>query len=108
MTDARNPLPLPTGTVTFLRTDVEGSMGLVRALGARWDVLNATHLGILRAAVGGNGGVCVRTEGDALLAAFPEAGAALRAAVEGQRGLDAHPWPDEGRILVRMALHSRT
>lgn len=106
MSDERNHTPLPTGTVTFLRTDVEGSMGLVRSLGARWDVINAAHLGILRAAVDRNGGVCVRTEGDALLAAFPEAGAALRAAIEGQRGLDAHPWPDEGRILVRMAVHS--
>ena len=73
------PAPaLPVGTVTFLRTDVEGSMALARTLGAGWDAVNATHMGLLRAAVDGHGGVVVRTEGDALFAVFPEAGAAVR------------------------------
>ena len=72
--------PLPTGTVTFLRTDVAGSMDLLRALGDGWDELNTTHLQIIREAVDQHGGVTVRTEGDALFAAFPEAGAAVRAA----------------------------
>ena len=100
------PRPLPTGTVTFLRTDVEGSMGLVRALGPAWDETNAIHLGILRDVVARHDGVCVRTEGDALFAAFREAGAAVRAAIDGQRALDAHRWPDGGEVRVRMGLHT--
>jgi len=72
---------LPVGTVTFLRTDVEGSMGLALLHGSAWDGINAAHLDLLRGAVAANGGVSVRTEGDALFAAFPEAGGAIRSAV---------------------------
>ena len=68
---------LPTGTVTFLRTDVEGSMALARTVGAGWDAINAAHLELIRAAVEAHGGVCVRTEGDAFFGVFPEAGAAV-------------------------------
>src|SRR5512146_3557319 len=104
--DRPRRIDLPTGTVTFLRTDVEGSMGLARALGARWDEVNATHLGIIRRAVDSHGGVCVRTEGDAFFGVFPEAGAAVAAAVDAQRALAAHPWPPEAPVRVRMGLHS--
>ncbi len=97
---------LPTGTVTFLRTDVEGSMGLARQLGARWDEVNASHLGIIRRAVDAHGGVCVRTEGDAFFGVFPEAGAAVAATIDAQRALVAHAWPDDGLVRVRMGLHS--
>ena len=97
---------LPTGTVTFLRSDVEGSMSLVQALGSGWDDLNASHLGIIRDAVEKHGGVTVRTEGDALFAAFPEAGAAIRAAIDAQRALHEHAWPVDGGPRVRMGLHS--
>jgi class 3 adenylate cyclase len=68
--DARRTLP--TGTVTFLRTDIEGSMRLVRELGVAWDGVNATHLGLIRSAVEDHGGIPVRTEGDAMFAVFPE------------------------------------
>src|SRR5687768_2376929 len=97
---------LPTGTVTFLRTDVEGSMVLAHAVGASWDALNATHIGLVRRAIDGHGGVLVRTEGDAIFAAFTDAGAAVAAAVAAQRLIDDHPWPPEAAIRVRMALHS--
>lgn len=97
---------LPTGTVTFLRTDVEGSMGLANALGARWDAVNATHLDLIGTAVEAHGGVRVRTEGDALFAVFPEAGAAVLAATEAQRALAGHPWPEDAPVRVRMGLHS--
>lgn len=97
---------LPTGTVTFLRTDVEGSMGFARSLGATWDDLNATHLGLIRSAVNANDGVVVRTEGDAVFAAFAEAGAAVAAAVVAQVALAGHPWPVTAPIRVRMGLHS--
>jgi predicted ATPase/class 3 adenylate cyclase len=98
--------PLPTGTVTFLRTDVEGSMALSRALGARWDGVNDTHLRLIRRAVEEAGGVVVRTEGDAVFAAFQEAGAGVRAAAAAQRALADAEWPDGASIRVRMGVHS--
>jgi predicted ATPase/class 3 adenylate cyclase len=97
---------LPTGTVTFLRTDVEGSMGLTRTLGPAWDDVNAQHLALIRGSVGEHGGTAVRTEGDALFAVFPEAGAAAAAAVDAQRALADHAWPAEAPVRVRMGLHS--
>ena len=98
--------PLPTGTVTFLRTDVEGSMRLARALGSGWDALNATHLEMIRGAVEAHDGVPVRTEGDAMFAAFGEAGAAVSAAIDAQRALATHAWPHDGDVRVRMGLHT--
>jgi predicted ATPase/class 3 adenylate cyclase len=97
---------LPTGTVTFLRTDVEGSMGLALALGSDWDGINGTHLGLLRDAVERHDGVCVRTEGDAMFAAFGEAGAGVTSAIDGQRALLAHPWPRGVDVRVRMGIHT--
>ena len=106
-TSDRPARSLPTGTVTFLRTDVEGSMRLVRALGSRWDEINAIHLGLIRSAVEDHGGVVVRTEGDALFAAFPEARAATEAAVAAQRAHHgARRGPMEAAPAVRMGLHS--
>jgi predicted ATPase/class 3 adenylate cyclase len=92
--------------VTFLRTDIEGSMRLTRALGPGWDAIEAAHHQILASAVAGQGGMIVRTEGDAVFAVFPEAGAAVRAAVDGQRGLAAHRWPSDAPVRVRMGLHT--
>lgn len=97
---------LPTGTVTFLRSDVVGSMALARTIGASWDALNAAHLAIIRRAVDAHGGIVVRTEGDALFAAFGEAGAAVGAASEAQRGLSSLVAPDGTAVHVRMGLHS--
>jgi predicted ATPase/class 3 adenylate cyclase len=97
---------LPTGTVTFLRTDVEASMALTRALGPAWDEANARHLGLIRRAVDAHGGVCVRTEGDAFFGVFPEAGVAVTAAIDAQRALSAQAWPDGVRLRVRMGLHT--
>jgi predicted ATPase/class 3 adenylate cyclase len=97
---------LPTGTVTFLRTDVEGSMWLARQLGSGWDAVNAVHMGIVRRAVDDHGGTCVRTEGDAIFAVFPQARAAAAGAIEAQRAIAAHAWPDGVDLRVRMGLHS--
>jgi predicted ATPase/class 3 adenylate cyclase len=97
---------LPTGTVTFLRTDVEGSMGFARDLGPRWDALNEQHLDRIRSAVDAAGGVVVRTEGDAVFAAFQEAGAGIRAAVAAQRALADAEWPDDVEIRARMGIHT--
>ncbi len=97
---------LPTGTVTFLRTDVEGSMRLARTLGRDWDSVNARHLGHIRRAVAANDGAVVRTEGDAAFAVFPEAGAALAAAIAAQRALAQDPGPPGAAVRVRMGLHT--
>ncbi len=97
---------LPTGTVTFLRTDVEGSMAMARSLGARWDDVNADHLALIRRAVTDHGGTCVRTEGDAMFAVFPEAGAAVAGAIAAQKSIASHDWPPHAQVRVRMGLHS--
>ena len=98
--------PLPSGTVTFLRTDVEGSMALARTLGSDWDTANSRHLQLLRALVARHGGTVVRTEGDALFAAFGTSASAVAAAVEGQRALAGQAWPGGMALRVRMGLHS--
>ena len=64
-------------------------MGLVRELGPRWDTVNAAHIDLIRRAVDAHGGAVVRTEGDAVFAAFREAGAAVAAAVDAQRAIVA-------------------
>jgi predicted ATPase/class 3 adenylate cyclase len=97
---------LPTGTVTFLRTDVEGSMRLARALGIGWDDLNTRQQTMVRDAVEAHGGVAVRTEGDAVFAVFREAVPAILAAVDLQRSMTDHPWPDGAPVRVRVGLHT--
>jgi predicted ATPase/class 3 adenylate cyclase len=98
---------LPTGTVTFLFTDIEGSTRLLEELGTdRYELLQDEHAAILRGAIEGGGGTIVRVEGDAFFAAFPTPAGALRAAVSAQRDLTAHPWPEDAAFRVRMGLHS--
>jgi predicted ATPase/class 3 adenylate cyclase len=97
---------LPTGTVTFLFTDIEGSTRLVTSLGDRFDALLGTHNGLVRDAIARAGGTEVSTEGDAFFAVFPTAPAALAATVDAQRALAAHPWPEDATIRVRMGLHT--
>lgn len=101
----------PTGTVTFLFTDIEGSTQLwERYLGAMPHAL-ARHDSIIRKAVEMHGGVVFRTLGDAFCAAFDSATRAVAAAVAAQRELLAEPWeaaglPSEKSLRVRMALHA--
>jgi predicted ATPase/class 3 adenylate cyclase len=97
---------LPTGTVTFLFTDIEGSTRLVQGLGDAYPPLLEQHHDIVRSAIEANDGLVVSTEGDSFFAVFPDAPAALRAAVDAQLGLERHPWPDDARIRVRMGLHT--
>ncbi len=97
---------LPTGTVTFLFTDIEGSTLLVQELGDRWPDLDARHDAVLRAAIASGGGTVVRTEGDAFFAVFPTASGAINGAVGAQRGLAEEPWPEGHTIRVRMGLHT--
>jgi predicted ATPase/class 3 adenylate cyclase len=97
---------LPTGTVTFLFTDIEGSTRLLTALGDRYPATLHRHAQILRAAIRGHGGTELSTEGDSFFAVFPSALEALGAAVDAQRSLTAEPWPADAPIRVRMGLHT--
>jgi hypothetical protein len=94
---------LPTGVVTLLFTDVEGSTTLLHELGeARYAVALAEHRRVLREAFGAHGGVEVDTQGDAFFVAFPTAPGALAAADAALGGLSAGP------IRVRMGVHTGT
>ena len=97
---------LPTGTVTFLFTDIEGSTRLLQRVGEAYPDLLATHHQMLREAIAAGGGVEVQTEGDAFFAAFPTPVGAVRAAVQAQRALSSHPWPEGDVVRVRMGLHT--
>ena len=97
---------LPTGTITFLFTDIEGSTRLVQHLGDGYPELLERHQAILRTAFERHGGVEVLTEGDSFFVVFRSAPEAVAAAVEGQRDLEAHPWPEDARVRVRMGLHT--
>ena len=97
---------LPTGTVTFLFTDIEGSTRLLQRVGHAYRDLLATHDRMLRDAIAAGGGVEVQTEGDAFFAAFPTAPGALKAAVEAQRALARHRWPEGDVVRVRMGVHT--
>ena len=96
----------PTGTVTFLFTDIEGSTKLLHQLGDGYGAVVADHRRILRETFGAAGGREVDTQGDAFFYSFQRARDAVRAAVDGQRALAEHDWPHGGQVLVRMGLHT--
>ncbi len=97
---------LPTGTVTFLFTDIEGSTRLLQELGDRYAMARDDHAAILRRAIEEAGGVEVSTAGDSFFVAFPSPVAAVRAAVAAQRGLASHDWSPGPPLRVRMGLHT--
>lgn len=97
---------LPRGTVTFLFTDVEASTDLVRRLGARYADILGEARAMLRTAFADHGGREVDTQGDSFFVVFERAHDAGLAAVDAQRALAAHLWPDDGIVRVRMGLHT--
>jgi predicted ATPase/class 3 adenylate cyclase len=96
----------PTGTVTFLFTDIEGSTKLWEHNASAMQRTLARHDQILRDAIEEQEGYVFKTVGDAFCAAFPTAPDALEAALEAQRTLFAAEWPQMGPLRVRMALHT--
>jgi class 3 adenylate cyclase len=100
------PPELPTGTVTFLLTDIEGSTELLRRLGEHWPRVVGEHKRLLREAVGGAGGREVDSRGEEVFFAFRRAQDALEAAVAAQRSLASHSWPDGAAVHVRMGIHT--
>ncbi len=97
---------MPTGAVTFLFTDIEGSTRLVKQLRDRYRDVLADHQRLVRAAFAAHGGYEVDTQGDSFFVAFASARDALLAAVEAQLALHSHSWPEGVEIKVRMGLHT--
>jgi predicted ATPase/class 3 adenylate cyclase len=95
----------PSGTVTFLFTDIEGSTRLAREYPETWDALQRRHNEILSTAIEASGGYLFKNIGDALCAAFHTAGDALRAAIQAQQDLHDEDWGEEP-VTVRMGVHT--
>ena len=97
----------PTGEVTFLFTDIEGSTRLVDTLGtAAWRPILARHRELIRTALAAENGLEIGTEGDSFFAVFRDPAAAVRAVAGAQRALAEEPWPEGGAVRVRMGLHT--
>jgi class 3 adenylate cyclase len=97
---------LPSGTVTFLFTDVEGSTELLRRLGDGYATVLSEQRRILRDTLGPNGGREIDTQGDAFFFSFTRARDAVTGAVVAQRALRGHTWPEDVALKVRMGLHT--
>jgi class 3 adenylate cyclase len=97
---------LPSGTVTFLFTDIEGSTELLRTLGDDYGNLLGEERRILRETLGAAGGSEIDTQGDAFFFSFARARDAVAGAVGAQRALEEHEWPDDVQVKVRMGLHT--
>jgi class 3 adenylate cyclase len=97
---------VPSGTVTFVFTDIEGSTRLLQELGNAYADLVSDHRRIMRETMTGHGGREVDTQGDAFFFSFPRARDAVGAAAEAQRALAAHDWPGSVEPRVRMGLHT--
>src|SRR5215213_9037749 len=95
----------PTGTLTFLFTDIEGSTRLWEHDAPAMQAALVRHDEILRRAIEGDGGYIFKTVSDAFCSAFSTAPDALEAALEAQRGLLSSEWEHTGPLRVRMALH---
>jgi len=97
----------PSGTITFLFSDIEGSTRLEQGIGtARYAELRERHREILRSAFLVHGGAEQGTEGDSFFVVFGSAREAVAAAIEAQRALAVEPWPEDAPIRVRMGIHS--
>ena len=97
---------IPSGQITFLFTDIEGSTRLWEKAPSSMRRALDRHDTLLRQAIETSDGYIFKTMGDEFCAAFSGASHALRAALEAQRSLNAEAWPDETPIRVRMGLHS--
>lgn len=98
---------LPSGTVTFVFTDIEGSTGLLKRLGdADYAALLAVHRRLVRDIFGGHQGQEIDTQGDAFFYSFVRARQAVAAAIEVQRAHVKATWPGDAEVRVRLGLHT--
>jgi class 3 adenylate cyclase len=98
---------LPGGTVTFVFTDIEGSTRVLQELGDEaYGRVSRDHRRLVREAFTAHGGTEIDTQGDAFFFSFTRARDAVTAAVDAQRALRDHEWPDGRDVSVRMGLHT--
>jgi DNA-binding NarL/FixJ family response regulator/class 3 adenylate cyclase len=97
---------LPTGTVTFLFSDVEGSTELLRRLRDGYADVMADHELLLRRAFQDAGGHEINTQGDSFFVAFRRPKEAVAAAVDAQRAVARHSWPEDAEMRVRIGIHT--
>ncbi len=97
---------LPTGTVTLLFTDIEGSTQLVRRLGPDYEQLLAAHRRVIRDAVATHGGAEVDTQGDAFFVVFERAHDAVAAAAAAQQDFERRGGASDATVQVRMGIHT--
>jgi len=97
---------LPSGAVTFLFSDIEGSTRLLKELREDYSEALEEQQRLLRAAFDAAGGEEVDTQGDAFFVAFRRARDAIAAAAAGQRSLSDHEWPRDVQLRVRMGIHT--
>src|SRR3984893_16562101 len=97
---------LPTGTVTFFFSDIEGSTRLLQEIGERYPEGLLAHHRIQREALAANGGHELRTEGDSFFIVFGSALEACAGAAAVQKGVHAHAWPDRGQGRGRVGRHT--
>jgi predicted ATPase/class 3 adenylate cyclase len=100
------PERLPTGTITFLFTDIEGSTRLVQGLGGRFNEVLDEHHRLLRGVFAKHGGIEVSTEGDSFFVVFTSPAAAVESAVAAQQALEEHAWGEGTEVRVRMGIHT--
>jgi class 3 adenylate cyclase len=104
--EQRTHVQLPSGLVTMLMTDIEGSTALVHRLGDRYgDVINGVRV-LLEETASGSGGIIVETRADEFFAVFERPDDALVAAVAIQRELRTRRWVDDLEVRVRMGIHT--
>jgi class 3 adenylate cyclase/CheY-like chemotaxis protein len=97
---------LPTGTVTFLFTDVEGSTALAHRLAHDFQDILVEHRSLVRSAVAESNGVEIDVRGDEFFVAFEDAAGAARAAIAAQLAISAHDWPHDAELRIRMGMHT--
>lgn len=97
---------LPTGTVTFLFTDIEDSTGLARKFGSEFPGLVADHFSILKSAISDAGGIVINTTGDGVFAVFESVASAIEVASALQMAIAEHTWPEGGVVKVRVGVHT--
>ena len=97
---------VPSGTVTLLFTDVEGSTRLLKQLRQEYGELLAEHHRLMRTALEHHHGREMDTQGEAFFAVFPRAKDAVAAAIAAQHAHADHDWPGEVEVRVRMGLHT--
>jgi class 3 adenylate cyclase len=96
----------PTGTVSFLFTDIIGSTRLWEKFPAQMGTVLARHDALIRSAVEAHAGLVFKTVGDSVCAAFQSPRDSLEAAIDAQRALAAEDWKEIGTLTVRMAIHA--